>query len=52
MRGPDPHISWPIRGEMPGRPVVTINRGRRVMWDGEIAGPAGGEAVRFQEALG
>jgi dihydroorotase len=30
-----------------GWPVGTIVRGRRVMWEGEILGPAGGEPVRF-----
>ena len=34
-----------------GWPVGTIVRGARVMWDGEIATPARGEAVRFQDAL-
>ncbi|MGI9413243.1 MAG: amidohydrolase family protein, partial [Hyphomicrobiales bacterium] len=38
--------------EVTGWPVGTFIRGRRVMSDGEIVGPAGGEAVRFQEALG
>jgi dihydroorotase len=33
-----------------GWPVGTILRGRRVMWDGEIHGPAQGEPVRFSEA--
>jgi len=32
-----------------GWPVATIIRGRQVMRDGEIIGPAGGEAVRFLE---
>ena len=30
-----------------GWPVGTVVRGRRVMWDGEIAGPADGQPVRF-----
>jgi dihydroorotase len=30
-----------------GWPVGTIVRGRRVMWEGEIAAPSTGEAVRF-----
>ena len=34
-----------------GWPVGTIVRGRRVMWDGEILGPAGGRPIRFGEAL-
>jgi dihydroorotase len=33
-----------------GWPVGTIVRGRRVMWQGEILGPAAGEPVRFLEA--
>src|SRR5262245_54775192 len=33
--------------EVQGWPVGTFVRGRRVMWDGEISGPAHGEAVRF-----
>jgi dihydroorotase len=33
-----------------GWPVGTFVRGRRVMWQGEIAGPAHGEPVRFLEA--
>lgn len=33
-----------------GWPIGTIIRGRRVMWDGEILGEAGGEPVRFLEA--
>jgi len=34
-----------------GWPVGTIIRGRRVMWEGELAAPSGGEPVRFQDAL-
>jgi dihydroorotase len=34
-----------------GWPVGTIVRGRRVMWEGELTGPATGEPVRFQETL-
>jgi dihydroorotase len=30
-----------------GWPTGTIVRGRRVMWEGELTGPAGGKAVRF-----
>ena len=37
--------------EVTGWPVGTIIRGRKVMSDGEILGAAGGEPVRFQEAL-
>ena len=32
-----------------GWPVGTFIRGRKVMWDGEILGPANGEPVRFLE---
>jgi dihydroorotase len=32
-----------------GWPVGTLVRGRRVMWQGEIAGQATGEPVRFLE---
>ncbi len=32
-----------------GWPVGTIVRGHRVMWEGEIAGPAHGEPIRFLE---
>jgi dihydroorotase len=34
-----------------GWPVGTIIRGRRVMWEGTLATPAQGEALRFLEAL-
>ena len=34
-----------------GWPVGTIVRGRRVMWEGQLVTPAGGEAVRFLETL-
>jgi dihydroorotase len=34
-----------------GWPVATVVRGRRIMWEGEIISPAGGQAVRFVEAL-
>jgi dihydroorotase len=37
--------------EVVGWPVGTLVRGRKVMWDGEILGPAAGEPVRFVEAL-
>jgi dihydroorotase len=33
-----------------GWPVGTFVRGRRVMWEGEILGPAGGGPVRFLES--
>ena len=32
-----------------GWPIGTLVRGRRVMWDGELAEPAGGQPVRFHE---
>lgn len=35
--------------EVTGWPVGTIVRGRRVMWEGELAAPARGAPVRFQE---
>jgi dihydroorotase len=35
--------------EVTGWPVGTIIRGRRVMWEDQIAARAGGEAVRFME---
>ena len=35
-----------------GWPVGTIIRGRRVMWEGEILGPANGEPVGFLEGFG
>jgi dihydroorotase len=34
-----------------GWPVGTFVRGSRVMWDGELATPSRGEAVRFLETL-
>jgi dihydroorotase len=34
-----------------GWPVGTFVRGARVMWQGELAGPGRGEAVRFGDAL-
>ena len=34
-----------------GWPKGTIIRGKRVMWEDEILGAAGGEPVRFVEAL-
>jgi dihydroorotase len=33
-----------------GWPVGTFVRGRRVMWEGQLLGPAAGEPVRFLEA--
>jgi dihydroorotase len=35
--------------ELTGKPVGTIIRGRRVMWDGALADAAQGEPIRFQE---
>jgi dihydroorotase len=37
--------------EVTGWPVGTIIRGRRVMWEGEIAAPAHGRRVAFVETL-
>jgi dihydroorotase len=37
--------------EVTGWPMGTFVRGTRVMWDGELAGPAQGEAVRFLNTL-
>jgi dihydroorotase len=37
--------------EVTGWPVGTIVRGRRVMWEGEIATPHQGRAVEFSEVL-
>ena len=34
-----------------GWPVGTFVRGHRVMWQGELAAPARGEAVRFLGTL-
>ena len=34
-----------------GWPVGTIVQGRRVMWEGDLVGPSGGEVIRFAEAL-
>jgi dihydroorotase len=34
-----------------GWPVGTLVRGARVMWEGELAAPARGEAVRFLETM-
>ncbi len=34
-----------------GWPVGTLIRGARVMWEGELVTPAGGQAVRFLETL-
>ncbi|MBN8943587.1 MAG: dihydroorotase [Rhizobiales bacterium] len=38
--------------EVTGWPVGTVIRGRRVMWEGQLVTPSGGEAVRFQDAGG
>ncbi len=35
--------------DVTGWPVGTVIRGRRVMWDGEIVCPRGGEPARFME---
>jgi dihydroorotase len=34
--------------KLKGRPVGTVIRGKRVMWDAELIGPAGGEPLRFE----
>jgi len=34
-----------------GWPVGTFVRGRKVMWEGALTGPAQGERVRFLETL-
>jgi dihydroorotase len=34
-----------------GWPVGTVVRGHRVMWEGELTGPARGEAVEFLETM-
>jgi dihydroorotase len=38
--------------EVTGWPVGTFVRGRRVMWEGELVAPGGGEAVQFVETMG
>lgn len=37
--------------EVMGWPLGTIIRGRRVMWEGEIMGPAQGQPIAFMETL-
>ncbi|HTN98560.1 MAG TPA: dihydroorotase [Nordella sp.] len=37
--------------EVVGWPIGTIIRGRRVMWEGEILGPAQGQPIAFMETL-
>ena len=37
--------------EVTGWPKGTIIRGRRVMWEGELLGPAKGQPIAFMEAL-
>jgi dihydroorotase len=37
--------------EVTGWPKGTIIRGRRVMWEGEVLGPAGGRPIAFMEAF-
>ncbi|TRW17874.1 dihydroorotase [Glacieibacterium frigidum] len=42
----------PFEGDtLTGRPVGTVIRGRRVMWDAELIGEADGQPLRFQETL-
>ncbi|MEX1148096.1 MAG: dihydroorotase, partial [Sphingomonadales bacterium] len=47
------HCEWsPFTGQdVTGKPVGTIIRGRRVMWEGTLADTAAGAPVRFQETL-
>ena len=43
----------PFEGQtLKGRVAGTIIRGRRVMWEGEVIGPAGGEPVHFTSSEG
>ncbi len=43
----------PFEGrKLRGRVAGTIIRGRRVMWEGEVIGPAQGEPVRFTNSVG
>jgi dihydroorotase len=35
--------------QVTGWPVGTVIRGRRVMWEGDLVTPSGGQAVRFQD---
>ncbi len=46
-------VGWtPYDGKaVTGWPVGTIIRGRRVMWEGEVKEAAGGDVVRFVQAL-
>lgn len=46
-------VGWtPYAGlTVTGWPVGTIIRGRRVMWEGALVTPSGGQPVRFQETL-
>jgi dihydroorotase len=37
--------------ELTGRPIGTIIRGRRVMWEAELVGEPIGEPFRFEETL-
>jgi dihydroorotase len=42
----------PFEGDtLTGRPVGTVIRGRRVMWDAELLGAADGQPLRFAETL-
>ncbi len=42
----------PFEGDtLTGRPVGTVIRGERVMWEAELQGAAGGQPLRFQETL-
>ena len=42
----------PFEGmQLTGKPVGTVIRGRRVMWEAEVPGVAAGQPLRFQETL-
>ena len=42
----------PFEGDtLTGRPIGTVIRGRRVMWDAELLGDANGQPLRFAETL-
>ncbi len=46
-------VDWsPFTGmTMTGKPVGTVIRGRRVMWEDELIGKAHGRPIRFQETI-
>ena len=42
----------PFEGmQLTGKPIGTVIRGRRVMWEAEVPGVAAGQPLRFQETL-